>query len=128
MKEDAPWGLPEHVGVRYAVSKVTKTLDKVLRGNADANIRFGDLCGLLKHLGFAERIRGDRHIFTRDGVVEILNLQLRGGKAKAYQVKQVRGVLTTYRLVGEPAVEEPAKEEAPDEGTVATKTEEIDDS
>ena len=38
----------------------------------------------------------------KDGVAEILNLQpLPGGKAKAYQVKQVREVVTKYRLVGE---------------------------
>lgn len=29
-------------------------------------------------------------IFTRTDVVEILNLQAKGGKAKLYQVKQVR--------------------------------------
>lgn len=49
------------------MSKITKTLNRVLRGNADANIRFDDLCALLSHLGFTERIRGDHHIFTRDG-------------------------------------------------------------
>jgi hypothetical protein len=87
------------------VSKVAKTLERVLRGNADANIRFNDLRTLLSHLGFVERIRGDHHIFTRDGVAEILNLQPRGGKAKAYQVKQVRGVITSYRLAGEPEAE-----------------------
>jgi hypothetical protein len=84
------------------VSKVTKTLDKVLRGTADANIRFGDLCALLKHLGFAERVRGDHHIFSLDGVAEILNLQPCGGMAKPYQVKQVRGVLTSHGLAGVP--------------------------
>jgi hypothetical protein len=106
------------------VSKATKTLDRVLRGNADANIRFGDLCALLLHLGFEERVRGDHHIFTRDGVAEILNLQPRGGKGKAYQVKQVRGVLTSYGLAGAPEGEEPSTDEAssPDEGS--TKTEE----
>jgi len=84
------------------VSKVAKTLDRVIRGNADANIGFDDLRALLSALGFAERIRGGHHIFTRDGVVEILNLQTKGGKAKAYQVKQVRGVLTSYGLAGQP--------------------------
>jgi hypothetical protein len=93
------------------VSKVTKTLDRVLRGNADANIRFGDLCALLEHLGFDERVRGDHHIFTRDGVREILNLQPRGDKAKAYQVKQVRGVIVAYGLAGEPETS-PAPENA----------------
>jgi hypothetical protein len=81
------------------VSKVAKTLDRILRGNADASIPFGDFCTALASLGFAERIRRDHHIFTRDGVAEILNLQPRGNMAKAYQVKQVREVLTFYRLV-----------------------------
>ena len=84
------------------MSKVTKTLGRILRGDADANIRFDDLRALLSNMGFIERIRGDHHIFTRDGVEEILNLQPRGGKAKAYQVKQVRGVLTSYGLASEP--------------------------
>jgi hypothetical protein len=98
------------------VSKVTKTLDRVLRGNADANIRFADLCTLLHHLGFAERVRGDHHIFTREGVAEILSLQPRGDKAKAYQVKQVRGVVVSYRLAGEPPAASESPEEQDDEG------------
>jgi hypothetical protein len=49
-------------------------------------------------LGFAERIRGGHYIFTREGVEEILNLQPKGAQAKAYQVKQVRGVIVKYRL------------------------------
>ena len=78
-----------------------KSLERVLRGTSDANVRFTDLCGLLKRLGFAERIRGDHHIYTRDGVEEILNLQPRGSMAKAYQVKQVRNVIVSYELAGE---------------------------
>jgi hypothetical protein len=80
------------------MSKVSKTLDRVVRGNADANIRFSDLRALLTWLGFAERIRGGHYIFSKDGIAEILNLQPRGGKAKAYQVKQVRGIITAYGL------------------------------
>jgi hypothetical protein len=109
------------------VSKVTKTLDRVLRGNADANIRFGDLCALLLHLGFAERIRGDHHIFTREGVAEILNIQPRAGKAKPYQVKQVRGVVTSYGLAGEPEPEEAAGEETSSPDASSTRTEEKED-
>lgn len=62
----------------------SKTLARVLRGTTDANIRFDDLCRLLERLGFAERVRGDHHIFTRDGVAEILNLQPRDSLSKAY--------------------------------------------
>ena len=68
--------------MRIIVSKVTKTLDRVLRGTADANIGFAELRALLRHLGFHERIRGSHHIFTRDNVAEILNLQPRGNEAK----------------------------------------------
>ncbi|MBI3913714.1 MAG: type II toxin-antitoxin system HicA family toxin [Chloroflexi bacterium] len=77
-----------------------KLLDRVLRGSSDANIRFEELRSLLRGLGFDERIRGDHHIFTREGVAEILNLQPKGSKAKAYQVKQVRHVILRYKLGG----------------------------
>jgi hypothetical protein len=83
------------------MARSAKTLDRVLRGVSDANIRFDELRRLLKRLGFAERIRGDHHIFTRDGVEEILNLQPCGSLAKAYQVKQVRNVIVRYRLAEE---------------------------
>jgi hypothetical protein len=53
-------------------------------------------------LGFAERVRGSHHIFTRVDVAEILNLQPKGNKAKAYQVKQVRSVILAYGLGGQP--------------------------
>jgi hypothetical protein len=74
-------------------------LSRVLRGSTDANIRFSDLRRALLRIGFAERFRGSHHIFTRDGVDEILNLQARGSLAKPYQVKQVRTVLIRYGLV-----------------------------
>lgn len=63
--------------------------------------RFDGICQLLRHLGFEERIRGSYHIFTREGVEEILNLQPLGAKAKAYQVKQVRGVILKHKLGGQ---------------------------
>lgn len=75
-------------------------LRKILDGSSDANIRFSELHGLLLRLGFTERIKGSHHIFTRPEVEEILNLQPRGSLAKPYQVKQVRGVLTRYKLAG----------------------------
>jgi hypothetical protein len=77
-----------------------KLLDRILRGTADANIPFNDLCRLLRDLGFDERIRGSHHIFTRDGLADILNLQPKGAQAKSYQVKQVRNLILKYKLGG----------------------------
>lgn len=76
-----------------------KTLDKILSGLSDSNIRFQDLRKLLSDLGFSERIKGDHHILYKEGVEEIVNLQPLGdGKAKAYQVKQVRAIILKYKL------------------------------
>ena len=83
------------------MGKYEKLLVQILRGASDANISFESLCQLLRHLGFDERIRSSHHIFTRDGVEEILNLQPVGSKAKVYQVKQVRGIILKYRLGGQ---------------------------
>lgn len=72
-----------------------------MSGTSDANISFTDLCQLLHKLGFQERVRGDHHIFTREGAEEILNVQPKAAKAKPYQVKQVRNVILKYKLAGE---------------------------
>jgi len=82
------------------VAKFDKLLSHILRGMSDANIPFEDFRHLLRRLGFEERIRGNHHIFTKDGVEEILNLQPKGRQAKPYQVKQVREVIVKYRLAG----------------------------
>ncbi len=83
------------------MSRHRKILDQILRGNSDANIPFEGLCSLLRYLGFTERTRGSHHIFTQNGVAEILNLQPLGSKGKVYQVKQVRAVLLKYQLGAE---------------------------
>ena len=71
---------------------------KILSGEADANIRFDDLRTFLLSLGFVERIRGGHHIFRREGVRERLNIQRDGSHAKPYQVRQVRQTLLRNRL------------------------------
>jgi hypothetical protein len=77
-----------------------KILEQVLRGTADRNVPFLGLCSLLRRLGFDERTKGSHHIFTKEGIPEILNLQPMGSSAKAYQVRQVRDVILRYRLAG----------------------------
>ena len=80
------------------MSKYEKLYEHILIRRSDANVLFDQLRALLGHLGFDERIKGDHHIFTRNGVEEILNLQPKNGKAKPYQVKQVRNVILKYNL------------------------------
>lgn len=83
------------------MSQKDKLLIKIIVGTNDADIAFDQLCLLLKKLGFNERIRGSHHIFTKEGVEDILNLQPKQGKAKTYQVKQVRIVILKYNLGGQ---------------------------
>jgi predicted RNA binding protein YcfA (HicA-like mRNA interferase family) len=66
-----------------------KTLAKVMSGTADANIRYDDLCHLLRRLGYSNRQSGSHNVFRHPGR-DLLNLQKAGGMAKAYQVTQVR--------------------------------------
>jgi virulence-associated protein VapD len=80
------------------MSKFEKLLVKILSGTSDRNVNFEDLRKLLIHFGFKERIKGSHHIYFKEGVEEIINLQPIDNKAKAYQVKQVRELITKYKL------------------------------
>ena len=82
------------------MTQIEKMLSRVLRGTSDRNTSFNDLCSLLRDLGFGERIKGDHHIFYREGIPDILNLQPKQGMAKPYQVKQVRQAILKYHLGG----------------------------
>ena len=78
---------------------IKNVLEKVLSGLNDKNIKFNDLKKLILDLGFSERIKGSHHIYFKTGIIEIINLQsLKDGKAKAYQVKQVRNIILKYEL------------------------------
>jgi predicted RNA binding protein YcfA (HicA-like mRNA interferase family) len=83
------------------MGKYEKVLFQVMRGLSDQNISFKDLCGLLDHLGFKNRIKGSHYIYYREDIEEIINLQpKKDSKAKPYQVKQVRNIILMYRLGG----------------------------
>jgi len=81
--------------------KYKKLLFQILRGVSDANILFADVRNLLLRLGFQERIRGSHHNFRMEGIEEKINLQRDNGKAKAYQVRQVRAVILKYKMGGD---------------------------
>ena len=75
-------------------------LFQILKGASDTNIAFEGLRQVILRLGFVNRQRGSHHIFGKHGIEEKINLQRDGGKAKAYQVRQVRAVILRYRLGG----------------------------
>ncbi|MFM7852851.1 MAG: type II toxin-antitoxin system HicA family toxin [Flammeovirgaceae bacterium] len=81
------------------MSKFEKLIVKLLSGNSDANFQFDELLSLLSKLGFQKRVKGSHHIFYKDGVEEIINIQEKSGKAKPYQVKQVRNIVIKYKLI-----------------------------
>ena len=80
------------------MGKLEKLIEKILLGNADANIDFSDLCGVLLSLGFSERSKGSHHVFFKSGLEELINLQRDGSKAKPYQVRQVRSIIQRNNL------------------------------
>ena len=84
------------------MSRFDKLILKLLRGASDASFAFDDLRYILEKLGFAERIRGSHHIYDRDDVEELVNIQRHGKDAKAYQVREVRNLIIRYHLSGEP--------------------------
>jgi len=80
------------------MTRYEKFLKRLMEGEADQDISFAELCIFFNRLGFVERIRGDHHIFTREGIEEIINLQPKRALAKPYQVKQVLKALARLEL------------------------------
>lgn len=77
--------------------KKRKLLQKLLSGSK--NIRFTEASACAKSFGFQlSRINGDHHIYVHPQVPELVNLQNVGGKAKAYQVKQLLQIIERHNL------------------------------
>jgi hypothetical protein len=64
------------------MSKFDKLILKLLSGNSDKNFEFADLLLLLERFDFTSRIKGSHHIFYKQGVEEIINLQPHNKKSK----------------------------------------------
>lgn len=75
-----------------------KIFQDIMSGSKDSNIKFRDLQKILDVLGFQCRIKGDHFIYYKSDVEELINIQPTGNKAKAYQVKQVRGLILRYKM------------------------------
>ncbi len=83
------------------MGRTEKVLLKIISGTSDTNIDFERLRNILVKLGFTERIKGSHHIFYKEDVEEIINIQSKKGLAKPYQVKQVRNIIVKYKLTND---------------------------
>ena len=80
------------------MGKHEKLVQKILSGRQDTSVPFYETVSLLQDLGFSLRVKGSHHIFFREGVEEIINIQPDDSKTKPYQVKQIRDLMVKYRL------------------------------
>jgi predicted RNA binding protein YcfA (HicA-like mRNA interferase family) len=63
------------------------------------NLRFGEMTALAEVFGFKlSRVSGSHHIYAREGVADLVNLQEVNGKAKPYQVRQFLKLVERYNL------------------------------
>lgn len=79
------------------VTRKQKLLQRVLAN--PANVAFDDLLTLVRAFGFRlSRVSGSHHIFVRDDMRELVNLQNVGGRAKPYRVRQFLKLVERYDL------------------------------
>ena len=77
---------------------VEKIISDIICAEKNSNIKFRDLQMELDVMGFRCIIKGDHFIYYKDGINEIINIQLKGNKVKPYQVKQIRNLILKYKL------------------------------
>jgi len=78
-------------------------LERLRRGHQE-NLDFADFCGLVEAFGFQlQRTKGSHSSFEHPRVPELLILQPRRGKAKAYQVRLFLRLVERYNLTMETA-------------------------
>jgi predicted RNA binding protein YcfA (HicA-like mRNA interferase family) len=74
-----------------------KLLIKIL--NNTKNIKFEEFVKLVQAFGFKlDRVNGSHHIFKREGIEELINLQNVQGEIKPYQIKQFLLIVEKYNL------------------------------
>lgn len=77
--------------------KTEKILLKLINGSK--NIKFDDIVKLLYAYGFTlERINGSHHIFKKESIKRIINIQNVKGEVKPYQLNQLLNIIEKYDL------------------------------
>ena len=77
--------------------KKHKILLKILSGSR--NITFEEFVSVIISFGFREvRSKGSHHIYKKEGIEELINIQNVEGKAKNYQIKQFISIIEKYNI------------------------------
>jgi len=82
------------------MSKKKKRLAKLMSGDADENFPFDDFVAVIVDAGWQYRRTTGSHIMFTRKEHPIINVQKDGGKAKSYQVEQVRELIKKAELGG----------------------------
>lgn len=67
--------------------------------NNNKNIKYSYFCNIVESFGFmCKRQRGSHRIYSKIGVIELINIQNVNGEVKPYQVKQFLSLVKKYGL------------------------------
>ena len=73
----------------------------IISGKSDNNIRFSDFQNMIIDLGFQfERQESSHIMYYNNDINEFMNIQNKDGKAKDYQVRQLRKIIKKHNLTG----------------------------
>jgi len=79
------------------MSKIEKLFDRIK--NNLQNVRFDEICKMAEAFGFNYKGgKGSHRVYSKKGVIEILNFQNVHGMAKPYQVRQFLKIVEDYNL------------------------------
>lgn len=83
----------------YRMSRYSKVRMDIMSGRSDANISEEDMKFFLSKIGASyKNTQGSHMKYWIDGIPELINIQPIDGKIKPYQVKEVRNIVTKYKL------------------------------
>ena len=75
-----------------------RLLRRLTQGSVQ-NVAFSDMVSMVQGFGFTlTRTSGSHHIFTKDDVPELVNIQNVDGQAKPYQIRQFLRLVEKYDL------------------------------
>jgi predicted RNA binding protein YcfA (HicA-like mRNA interferase family) len=96
--------MEQHCRLEERIQGVAKSMNKkvyhaVKSGQSDSNIGYNDFQNLILALGFEKRRqKGSHTMYYHKPTREFMNIQKDGGKAKSYQVEQLRTIIKKHDL------------------------------